>query len=407
MHLRRILQLALLALLLTTPSAAGARDVLPDLDQATPSTLRVTSDRSGAIPRFHLGFESSVDNLGPGPLVIEGRRSSTAEPEMVADQTISQSDGSTRTVAGVGRLQYVYSEDHDHWHLLGFDRYELRRARNYALVAPDQKTGFCLGDRYETETGSTAPGEPGKAFYTSYCGRTQTGLLSLVEGISPGYGDVYFANLEGQFVDVTGVGAGEYYLVHRVNADRKLAERSYRNNAASVRIALSWPDGTAAAPSARLLRWCPASDYCPGPRQRAPVLTRAVAVRYARVAIRRALGFEPRGFKIACKHALSRISRRCSARGAHAGKRYSLRETIAYERRRNGVLYVRYSLAGKSGRVRVGKAPASAAVAEPRKRLVALHHPLLDGVRLGPIVHEVPRLVRHPLGGLGSRLPAQ
>ena len=407
MPLRHILPLALVATVLAAPAAAPASDVLPDLDQATPGNLEVTSDQSGAIPRFHLGFDSSVDNRGPGPLTISGHRESTADAEMVADQTIQQSDGSTRTVAGVGRLQYVYSEDHDHWHYLGFDHYELRRARDYRLVAPDQKTGFCLGDRYETDQRSTAPGEPEQAFYTGYCGRTHTELLSLVEGISPGYGDIYFANLEGQFVDVTGIPAGEYYLVHRVNADGKLAETRYGNDAASLRIAVSWPDGTTAAPSVKLLRACGGSDSCPGPRQRAPVLTRAVAEHYARVGVRRVLGFKPRGFKIACSRVRSRIARRCSAGGKHAGHRYALRETIAYERWKNGLLYVRYSLAGKSGRVLIGKAPASSAVAEPRQRLVALDHPPLDGVRLGPIVHEVPRLVRHPLGGLGSRLPAQ
>jgi lysyl oxidase len=406
MPLRRALALALLGLLTAVPPAL-ARDVLPDLDQASPDNLQVTSDRSGAIPRFHLGFDSAVDNRGPGPLVIAGHRDSAAETGMVADQTISQSDGSTRSVAGVGSLEYVYSGDHDHWHLLGFDRYELRRAGNYRLVAPDQKTGFCLGDRYETDSSTTAPGEPGQAFYTGYCGRTQTQLLSLVEGISPGYGDIYFANLEGQFVDVTGIPAGEYYLVHRVNADRKLAERDYGNDAASLRIAASWPNGRTEAPSVKLLRRCAAHDTCPGPRQRAPVLTRAAAERYARTGVRRVLGFRPRGFAIACKRVRSRVARTCSVRGVHAHRRYSLKAKVAYERRRNGVLYVRYSVGRKHGLMRIGRAPASAAVAEPRKRLVALDDPPLDGIRLRPVVHEVPRLVRHPLGRLGRRVPAQ
>jgi hypothetical protein len=403
----RALALVLLALLMAVPPAALAGDVLPDLDQETPGNLQVTSDRSGAIPRFHLGFDSAVDNRGPGPLVIAGHRDSTAETGMVADQTISQSDGSTRSVPGVGSLEYVYSEDHDHWHYLGFDRYELRRARDYRLVAPDQKTGFCLGDRYETDQASTAPGEPEQAFYTGYCGRTHTELLSLVEGISPGYGDVYFANLEGQFVDVTGIPAGEYYLVHRVNADRKLAERDYGNDAASLRIAVSWPNGGTEAPSVRILRGCAAHDTCPGPRQRAPVLSQAAAERYARIGVRRVLGFRPRGFAIACKRVRSRVARRCSVRGVHAHRRYSLKATVAYERRRNGVLYVRYSVGGKSGRILIGKASSSAAVAKPRERLVAFDDPPLDGVRLRPVVHEVPRLVRHPLGGLGRRVPAE
>jgi hypothetical protein len=326
---------------------------------------------------------------------------------MIADQSIQLSGGGTRVVPDVGRLQYVYSEDHDHWHYLGFDHYELRRAGDYTLVAPDQKTGFCLGDRYDTNTSSQLRGEPAQAFYTGYCGRTHTELLSLVEGISVGYGDVYFANLEGQFVDLTGVPAGQYYLVHRVNADRKLAESDYSNDAASLLVELSWPGGTAAAPSVKRLRTCPNRDSCPGPRQQPPRLTRHAAERYAAQGLERALGFKPHGFKIACSRVHGKFSRSCDVRGTHGKRRYILRESIWYERWKSGLLFFRYSVHGRKGRVLIGKSPPSAAVAEPRKRLVAFDDPPLDGVAVGPVVHEVPRLVRHPLGGLGRRLPAQ
>ena len=362
---RRMLPLATIAVALALPAPALAADLLPDLDQEIPRNLTVTTDQSGAIARFHLGFESAVDNRGAGPLVISGHRDSQDQPEMVADQQIQQSDGSTRTAPDVGRLRYVYSGDHDHWHYLGFDHYELRRAGNYTLVAPDQKTGFCLGDRYDTDTTSQQPGEPAQAYYTGYCGRTHTELLSLVEGISVGYGDVYFANLEGQFVDVTGVPAGQYYLVHRVNADRKLQESDYANDAASLLIELSWPGGTAAAPAVKVLRGCPAADSCPGPNQQPPALSARTARRYARKGFERVLGFKPDGAQVGCSKVRSRFSRTCSLRGAHRGRRYRVSETLWYERWKSGLLYVGYSLRGKRSRLLVGKAPASAAVAEP------------------------------------------
>jgi Lysyl oxidase len=404
---RHWLPLAALALLLAAPAPALAADLLPDLDQETPRDLQVATDASGAIPRFHLGFQSAVDNHGAGPLLISGHRESQDQPEMVADQLLEQSDGSMRTIAAVGRLRYVYSEDHNHWHYLGFDHYELRRAGNYQLVAPDQKTGFCLGDRYDTDTTSQLPAEPSEPVHTGYCGRNQTQLLSVDEGISVGYGDVYFANLEGQFVDVTGVPAGEYYLVHRVNADRKLLESDYSNDAASLLVDLSWPQGTSQAPTVKVLRQCPATDSCPGPRQQPPRLTRRVAERYARTVFERVRRFKPVGFKVACTTVRGPLSRACSLRGAHGGRRYSLREVLWYQRWKSGLLYLAYSAGGKRGRVLVGRAKASAAVAQPSQRLVAFDDPLLDGVRLGPVVHEVPRLVRDPLGGLGRRLAAQ
>jgi hypothetical protein len=157
----------------------------------------------------------------------------------------------------------------------------------------------------------------------------------------------------------------------------------------------------------KVLLACGNRDYCPGPRQLAPVLTRAAAERYARTGLRSALGFAPRGFKIACERVRSRVARTCSARGVHARRNYALTETIAYERWKNALLYVRYSVAGKSGRVLIGKAPVSGAVAQASQRLMALDDPALHSVRLGPVVNEVPRLVRHPLGRLGSRLPAE
>jgi hypothetical protein len=302
-------------------------------------------------------------------------------------------------VRNVGRLQYVYSEDHNHWHYLGFDHYELRRASNYAFVAPDQKTGFCLGDRYATHPGAVEPGKSPDPTYTGYCGRTQTELLAVEEGISVGYGDIYYATLEGQFVDVTGVPAGQYYLIHRVNADRKLVETDYSNNAASLLIDLRWPDGTSQAPSVKLLRGCPGSDVCPGAAQQPPTLGRSAAARYARAALAKAYGFT--GFKTSCSHVLTSHARSCSASGSYRGGRYSVSLKIAYQRTRNGAIFYRYTVSATrrvpgcasctyklrrhSGRVRV--AARSAAVAQPRQRLVALDHPLLDGIRFGPVVY--------------------
>src|SRR5919204_6657744 len=128
-----------------------ARPLLPDLQQEPPGSLRGVTSYGLPGLRFHLGFASAVDNVGVGPLVVVGRRHSRAQNLMTADQVIQRSDGSTTLVQGIGKLRYVVSETHSHWHVLYFDRYELRRAHGYALVKPDRKTGFCLGDRYETD----------------------------------------------------------------------------------------------------------------------------------------------------------------------------------------------------------------------------------------------------------------
>ena len=225
---------------------SSASQRLPDLDQEVPWNLEVTRDEARG--GYRLGFSSAVRNVGAGPLIVSGRRRA-ATPTMTVDQLIEQEDAPTAVVEGVGRMRYVRSPDHEHWHLLGFERYELRRAAGRARVVTDRKTGFCLGDRYRVND-RELPAQPPEPVYTSRCGLERTGLLRLTEGISVGYGDDYKPNLEGQSLRLTGLDAGRYRLVHRVNVGRRLRESSYANNAASLLFQLRWRAGR---PSVRVL----------------------------------------------------------------------------------------------------------------------------------------------------------
>ena len=238
-------------------SPDGVKEILPDLDQRAPGGLLVETVAGAAGPQFRLGFDSAVENHGAGPLVIDGRRASRAEPAMRADQLVSRADGTTRRVKAIGLLRYVVEADHRHWHYLDFDRYELRRAGDARVVLRDRKSGFCLGDRYRA--GSVAA-----PVYVGRCGLNAPGLLHVREGITPGFGDDYHAHLEGQYLDVTGLPAGRYVLVHRVNVDRSIEESDYGNNAASMLLELAWPGGPTAPPSATPLAVCPDSDRCGG-----------------------------------------------------------------------------------------------------------------------------------------------
>jgi len=235
----------------------GPAELLPDLDQAAPSDLSVVQVGD----TYRLVFGSAVDNVGRGPLLVEGERPSHSTPTMSVRQLVRRTDGSVRVRPVPGEIRYVRSETHEHWHLLGFEAYELRRAADGTPVRPDDKTGFCLGDRYETNRGTRIEGEPDRPVWTDECGRRQPGLLVLRQGISPGYGDDYVPELEGQFVDVTTLPAGRYVLVHQANPERALEESDYENNAASVLIQLRRTGGV--IPTVRVLARCPASDRCP------------------------------------------------------------------------------------------------------------------------------------------------
>jgi TolB protein len=229
---------------------------LPDLDQRAPAGLVVV--QSGR--RFRLGFASSAENRGRGPLVIHGIRRATGP--MIARQVVERRGGSTRIVREVGRLHYELHSPHFHWHFQSFVRYELRRASDFALITRDRKTGFCLIDRW----GRASPHMPGTGppRFVGDCGGGQPDARHVLEGTSVGYVDRYPAFFHGQSLDLTRLPAGRYVLVHRANPERALRELRYSNSAASVLLRLTRPNGRSSAPRVSVLRRCETSERCPG-----------------------------------------------------------------------------------------------------------------------------------------------
>jgi hypothetical protein len=271
------------------PNAAAAEAAggpqLPDLDQETPGQLQVAASGAGRHRQWWLGFSSAVSNVGDGPFVINGHRPDRRTEAMVADQVVDDGGGGVEAVKGVGRLRFVVSPDHNHWHLIHFDRYELRRAGRKRVIVRDRKSGFCLGDRYALA--APPPNTPEDPVYTSRCGLGNPGLLELTEGISVGYGDLYAPYLEYQQLPLDGLDRGRYVLVHSVNSNGRLRETSLANDSASVLISLRWRHRR---PRIELLRTCPDSARCDRPgagteagADRVPVsLDRARAARFSR-----------------------------------------------------------------------------------------------------------------------------
>jgi Lysyl oxidase len=250
------------ALAFAAPAACGggaqgfSRELLPDLDQVTPRAVSIKHRDE----RELLVFLSSVENVGAGPLVVFGTRPSREREEMTARQLVRRADGSTAMYPLRSHLRFVVAETHRHWHLLGFESYELRRLDG-TPVGRDHKTGFCLGDRYDAHASVRLPGEPAMPVWTQECGRGQPERLRISEGLSPGFGDDYVPLLEGQYIDVTALPAGRYLLVHRVNSGRDLRESSYANNAASVVVQLRRDANGRAGVS--VVATCPATATCP------------------------------------------------------------------------------------------------------------------------------------------------
>src|SRR5258707_1348495 len=168
-------------------NGAGSQQ-LPDLDPETPGQLTIVPTDTAGHRHWLLGFSAAASNVGNGPLTITGNRPNTSKPTMSAEQIIS---GPTpQVVSHVGEMRYVVSPTHNHWHLLHFMRYELRRAGSTHAVVRDRKSGFCLGDRYHAP-GPPLPKAPAQPLVTGHCGLYEPTLLSVSEGISVGYGDIY------------------------------------------------------------------------------------------------------------------------------------------------------------------------------------------------------------------------
>jgi hypothetical protein len=201
--------------------AALASDVLPNLVADPPTGAELDVNMGHLLLRF----DGYVHNAGPGPLEVRGQRASTGA-RMIAYQRIYQDDGSSRDVVMPGaQLIYVGNDGHHHWHLQNVTAYSLWNQGRTRRVAPAMKVGFCLADHEHVDAG-LGPVSP---FYTddngrAFCQKDQPGALSVFEGISAGWRDLYEKALVFQWVDVSDVQPGLYWLREDVDPNRIVRE---------------------------------------------------------------------------------------------------------------------------------------------------------------------------------------
>ncbi|MEU4804227.1 lysyl oxidase family protein [Actinosynnema sp. NPDC023587] len=263
------------------PDRCDAWDVCMVADRYAPNGACLDSGRAGGV---RIRFTTAVDNVGDGPLLIYGRRDSVDSPTMTARQAFQSSrDGS---IPGSydeadnpipATMYYEPAPAHTHWHLMDFERFQLRKPDGTTLVQ-DRKNGFCLGDRYTTRDArdlANRPRDPDSSegllaefLRLNRCRHHEPRALDVVEGISVGAGDDYKYDVDYQWLDLTDVPSGVYDVVNLVNVDRSFLEKSYGNNASSIAISVQWPGGTGRPPvitkppKVELLRSCPDQEHC-------------------------------------------------------------------------------------------------------------------------------------------------
>ena len=138
---------------------------------------------------------------------------------------------------GGGNNQFEWGDCHNHWHHKGYAKYDLFTLDG-GVIPIGFKNGFCVMDL-------ECSGLP-QEFPTSGGGAAQYGCGNM--GISAKCGDIYSSGLTCQWIDVTEVEDGTYYLLVRANYDfipdaLGRAENSYENNHAAVCIQLDRTSG--------------------------------------------------------------------------------------------------------------------------------------------------------------------
>ena len=202
---------AILVGLILFGCADAALAALPDLMPNTYRLKRTIEFERRSIPRENcafaegclrgikrrklLLFDTGVANIGKADLVIGNP---TQRPNL-----------------------FTFSPCHAHYHMNAFARYRLF-TRNWHPVIKAAKQGFCLrDDRRHLPTGAPT------AKYT--CD---------FQGISRGWQDVYDKSLDCQWLDISRVPPGKYYLEVVVNPKRIFKEANYRNNKAIIPITI-------------------------------------------------------------------------------------------------------------------------------------------------------------------------
>ena len=215
---------------------------LPDLMNMVPIHIHVQEQQKTSRLMFTVGLA----NVGDGPLELVPASELTDETVLVtANQNLY--DGPTNesgTVVCKRSLDdaFVFHPAHNHWHLVGVNGFEVRRALDDGrggnwdrknTIGASVKESFCLLDYVKLDENQLATfgiALPSREYFD--CAGTH--------GISIGWIDYYHHSTHGQYVDITGAAAGRYYLVLTANPDRLFIEENYENNRAWVSFSLTY-----------------------------------------------------------------------------------------------------------------------------------------------------------------------
>jgi hypothetical protein len=231
----------------TSEPKAGPPLLLPNMRSLGASDLQL--EQRGAVRR--LRFAASLANLGPGPLLLDPRGRGACGPRQITADQLLHLDGNEtgeferasdpvldRRLAGCMHDH----PDHDHWHFRAMASYVLRDLSG-EVVAAQAKVSFCLRDN---ERVPDAPIVVQREHFGE-CSRRG------VQGISPGWVDIYPADLSGQALRLPeGLRRGDLCLILSADPLRRIVETDETDNAKAIGVRIAADD----------VRRIPASGAC-------------------------------------------------------------------------------------------------------------------------------------------------
>lgn len=200
--------------------------------------------------RLLLQFDAYVSNFGEGPLHIEGNpQLSGLGPAQVAQKILDddlneiasfplRTPGDTPADDTDTVIQYETTDSHNHFHLMQIMEYSLWDESQTVQVTTAEKVGFCLFDSTKLHA-VPGPANPVYAGGGNFCQTGTPSATDLEMGTSEDWRDDYGFTIKLQWVDVTDVAPGRYYLAARPDPQDFVAELDETNNGHAFRSSAS------------------------------------------------------------------------------------------------------------------------------------------------------------------------
>lgn len=183
--------------------------------------------------RTHLRLSNATANVGQRKLYLYGVLPDNGDGTQDIRQRVWQNAG---TFFDRDAGAFLYHPAHAHIHVQDWAVYRLRAVTADSgvgnTVAEGAKTSFCVLDLIVHDSG--LPGFPSSPAFVA-CG-------SSVQGLSVGWADIYTKDLEGQYIDITGLPYGDYWLESEADPLDHILEADETNNIARIRITIADPN---------------------------------------------------------------------------------------------------------------------------------------------------------------------